>query len=93
MQRETKALLVQNKAAEDIVINWEGMAATEILHLLKACTPWNNGARASINGHKLKLQDAQLAPNKASVASGTINIANNNFNAACIISRKQALIF
>lgn len=65
------------------------MDTKQIIDLVKACTSWNNGASALINGYELKILDAEHASTEADNIPGTITIANNKFNVACI--NKQGL--
>ncbi|MCO5934707.1 methionyl-tRNA formyltransferase [Mucilaginibacter sp. RB4R14] len=89
IQAETEARYYKRPQLADVIINWDTMEAKEILALIKACTSWNNGASTLINGHELKILDAENASLEANNKSGTINIANNKFNVACI--NKQVL--
>jgi methionyl-tRNA formyltransferase len=88
-QDETLARYYKKPQLADVLVNWEVMTAPEIISLIKACTAWNNGAGALINGYELKILDAQIAPQNTNAAPGTINIANNKFYVACI--NKQEL--
>lgn len=84
IQDETLARYYKRPQLADVMINWETMNAKEILDLIKACTSWNNGASTLINGYELKILDAEPASAEANSIAGTITIANNKFNVACI---------
>ncbi|RFZ91027.1 hypothetical protein D0C36_18970 [Mucilaginibacter conchicola] len=66
----------------NVFVNWETMDAGEIINMVKACVPWNNGAIAFINGIEFKILDAETAE-KVTAAPSTINTDNNKFNVAC----------
>ncbi|QHS55838.1 hypothetical protein GWR56_09950 [Mucilaginibacter sp. 14171R-50] len=89
IQAETEARYYKKPQLADVMINWDTMDAKGILNLIKACTAWNNGASALINGYELKILDAEAASTEADNIPGTITIANNKFTVACI--NKQAL--
>jgi methionyl-tRNA formyltransferase len=93
LQAETEAWYYQKPQLADVMINWDTMDAKEITDLIKACTSWNNGASTLINGHELKLLDAEVAPQKANAAPGTINIANSEFSVACINQQELSINF
>ncbi|MFD0763320.1 methionyl-tRNA formyltransferase [Mucilaginibacter lutimaris] len=84
IQAETEARYYKQPQLADVMINWEVMGANEIIDLVKACTPWNNGASTLINGYEIKILDAEAASSEANNIPGTIKIANNKFNVACI---------
>ncbi|AYL96137.1 methionyl-tRNA formyltransferase [Mucilaginibacter celer] len=84
-QDETRAVYYNKPQLADIMINWEQMTAREIINLIKACTPWNRGASSLINGHELKILDAEQVPvARANTAPGTIDITNKTFNVTCV---------
>ncbi len=58
-QVSTKVAFYQKQSAEDVVIYWQEMTADEIVALINACNPWNNGAATSINNIQLKLLIAE----------------------------------
>jgi len=92
-QDESKASYYERPQLADVMIDWETMSAKQILDLVKACTSWNNGASTLINGYELKILDAETAINKANNIPGTISIANNKFNAACIHNQVLSISF
>ncbi|SDE51471.1 methionyl-tRNA formyltransferase [Mucilaginibacter pineti] len=77
----------------DVMINWDTMDVKEILNLVKACTSWNNGAGTLINGLELKILDAETALAETNNKPGTITIANNKFNVACINNKALSINF
>ncbi|MGY4537137.1 methionyl-tRNA formyltransferase [Mucilaginibacter sp. UYNi724] len=89
IQAETEARYYSKPQLADVMINWDTMEAKEITDLIKACTSWNNGASTLINGYELKILDAEHASTEVNNIPGTITIANNMFNVACI--NKQGL--
>ncbi|RYU91690.1 hypothetical protein EWM62_07060 [Mucilaginibacter terrigena] len=93
IQAETEARYYKKPQLADVMVNWDTMDAKEILGLIKACTAWNNGAGALINGHELKILDAEAALTGANNIPGTINIANNKFNVACINNQALSINF
>lgn len=88
-QDSAEARYYKRPVTADVIINWETMDANQIFDLIKACTPWNNGASSVINGYELKILDAEAASSEANDKPGAINIDNNKFNVACI--NKQVL--
>jgi methionyl-tRNA formyltransferase len=92
-QDEAKARYYKKPQLADVMVNWEVMTAKQILDLIKACAAWNNGASTLINGYELKLLDAEISPQKANAAPGTINIASNKFSVACINQQELSINF
>ncbi|MFA6248976.1 MAG: formyltransferase family protein [Mucilaginibacter sp.] len=93
MQDEAEARYYKMPKLADVIINWDRMDAKEITALVKACTSWNNGASTLINGYELKILDAEAASAEANNIPGTINIANNKFNVACINNQMLSINF
>lgn len=93
IQDESQARYYNRPQLADVIINWETMDANEILDLVKACTSWNNGANTLINGYELKILDAETAFAEANNIPGTIEIANNKFNVACINNKMLNINF
>ena len=85
-QNEDQAAYYERPQLKDIFINWNEMSAEEILHLIKACNPWNSGATTLINGFELKILDATITiTNKQLYKQGTVILKDNyNFAVACI---------
>lgn len=84
IQEETEARYYKRPQLADVTINWDAMGAKEITDLVKACTSWNNGASSLINGYELKILYAEAASSEVYNKPGTISIANNKFNVACV---------
>ncbi|MBD1384686.1 methionyl-tRNA formyltransferase [Mucilaginibacter rigui] len=93
IQDESQAWYYNRPQLADVMINWETMDANEIVDLVKACTSWNNGANTLINGYELKILDAEPASTEANNIPGTITIANNKFNVACINNKMLNINF
>jgi methionyl-tRNA formyltransferase len=89
IQDETQARYYKRPQLADVMINWDTTDTKEIIDLIKACTSWNNGVSTLINGYELKILDAEPASAEANSIPGTINMADNKFNVACI--NNQAL--
>jgi methionyl-tRNA formyltransferase len=93
IQDETEARYYNRPQLANVMINWDTMGVKEIIDLIKACTSWNNGASALINGYELKVLDAETALAEANSKPGTITIANNKFNVACINNKVLSINF
>lgn len=74
----------QKPALKDIVIDWQTMPASEIVALVKACNPWNNGAIARINGSDLKILEASITSTPTTKAGQVISINENQIDVSCI---------
>jgi methionyl-tRNA formyltransferase len=59
-QDESKARFFKKQNADEIVINWETMAAGDIVALIHACNPWNKGAVTKLNHKIIRLLEAEL---------------------------------
>lgn len=46
----------------DLLIDWQKMSGAEVVALIKACNPWNQGAFTALNGSQIKIVDARLMP-------------------------------
>jgi methionyl-tRNA formyltransferase len=93
IQDETKARYYKRPQLADVIINWDVMEASEILNVIKACSSWNNGASTLINGYELKILDAEITLAAANIKPGTITIANNKFNVACLNNKALSINF
>ncbi|MGF7042249.1 methionyl-tRNA formyltransferase [Mucilaginibacter lappiensis] len=84
-QDESKAAYYERPQLKDILINWDGMEAGEIIDMIKACNSWNMGAITMFNGLELKILDATITiTNNQQYAPGTIIIKKNHgFGAVC----------
>ncbi|MFY8188719.1 MAG: methionyl-tRNA formyltransferase [Flavobacterium sp.] len=71
----------------DTKIDWITMEASEIVALIKACNPWNEGADTMFDGKPIKIIEAIVCENQhEGIAAGTITSVRNNsvFEVACI---------
>ncbi|GAA3989010.1 formyltransferase family protein [Mucilaginibacter dorajii] len=94
IQDKTEAKYYSKPKFADVMINWEKMDVKEILSLIKACSSWNNGAAALINGYELKILDAEQATEKQPNSTpGAIIIGNSNFNVICIDNEVLSINF
>ncbi|MES2265636.1 MAG: formyltransferase family protein [Bacteroidota bacterium] len=93
IQAEIQARYYNKPQLADVMVNWDTMGTKEIIDLIKACTSWNNGASTLINGHEIKILDAEPASSEANNKPGTITIANNKFNVACINNQGLSINF
>lgn len=94
IQDKTEAKYYSKPKFADVMINWEKMDVKEILSLIKACSSWNNGAAALINGYELKILDAEQATEKQPNSTpGAIIIGNSNFNVICINNEVLSINF
>ncbi|WP_158797037.1 methionyl-tRNA formyltransferase [Pedobacter sp. L105] len=64
-QDNNKSYYYKRPELKDVLIQWENMAAAEIVNLILACNPWNKGAITSFNGNELKILDAEIMENTA----------------------------
>jgi len=71
-QDQNKARYFENPEAEDTFIQWNRMAADEIIALINACNPWNQGADAIILGKPVKILAAILADEQHSEIPGKV---------------------
>lgn len=63
---------------KDVMIDWETMAAQDIVDLVLACNPWNKGAITSFNGRELKIVDAEIMrANLSGYLPGTVIKCDN----------------
>jgi methionyl-tRNA formyltransferase len=60
VQTESDARYFEKPEKEDTFIQWNRMDAEEIIHLINACNPWNNGADAILNGKPVKIISASM---------------------------------
>lgn len=60
-QASTGAHYFEYPEPSDTFIDWRHMPATEILALIRACNPWNQGGDAMVRNEPVKLISASLA--------------------------------
>lgn len=74
---------------KDVLIDWNTMAAGEILNLVKACNPWNKGATTFFNKMEVKLLDVEiLEKNNSNEIPGEIVSDSNEL----IVCAKDGLL-
>lgn len=84
-QNPGDARYFEKPEAEDTNIRWRQMSATEIIDLIKACNPWNQGADALFMGSPVKLISAELSQEQHSVNPGIITETSEKaVSVACI---------
>lgn len=71
-QDENQARYFEKPEGLDTFIQWDRMPADEIIALINACNPWNQGADAILTGQHVKLLAATLSPEKHSDNTGKI---------------------
>lgn len=75
----------------DTYINWKRMNANEIIALINACNPWNNGADATLNGEQIKIIIASLLDKPHNNQPGTIVSITDTINIACEDNKQIAI--
>lgn len=60
-QDDNAARYFEKPEVEDTLIQWHRMPAEEIVSLIHACNPWNQGADTLLMGRNVKLLDAELS--------------------------------
>ncbi len=86
-QDSSKANYYGKPEIYDTKIDWKTMEASEIISLINACNPWNEGADTMLNGKPIKIIEASVSENQhEGIAAGTITSVRNNivFEVACI---------
>ncbi|MNU77417.1 Methionyl-tRNA formyltransferase [compost metagenome] len=84
-QDENSARYFEKPEWEDTFIQWNRMNAEEILQLIKACNPWNQGADTLFMGDPMKLIAASLGEERHDANPGTILHANEHaISVACL---------
>jgi methionyl-tRNA formyltransferase len=86
-QDSSQAYYFEKPELSDTYINWKKMSANEIISLVNACNPWNNGADMSYKGEQGKIVVASLVnESHDNTPPGTILsiTENGNINVACI---------
>jgi methionyl-tRNA formyltransferase len=69
----------------DTFIQWKRMTAPEILSLINACNPWNQGADSVFMGDQVKLIVAAMSEENHSEVPGTIVKATDQYiSVACL---------
>ncbi|WP_343632066.1 formyltransferase family protein [Fluviicola sp.] len=84
-QDENHARYFEKPEWEDTFIQWNRMDAAEILQLIKACNPWNQGADTVFMGNPMKIIVAHLGEERHQAKPGTILQANeHSISVACL---------
>lgn len=63
-QEETGACFYPMHEEKDLYIDWDNMNAQDIMALVRACNPWNQGALAKLKGKILRIPEAVVEKNK-----------------------------
>lgn len=71
-QNENQARYFEKPENSDTFIQWNRMSADEIIALINACNPWNQGANAILTGQNVKLLGATLSSEKHADLAGKI---------------------
>lgn len=71
-QDENQARYFEKPEIEDTFIQWNRMSADEIIALINACNPWNQGADAILFGRSVKLLAATLSDEQHSELPGKV---------------------
>lgn len=71
-QNEGQARYFEKPERSDTFIQWDRMPADEIIALINACNPWNQGADAILAGQHVKLLTASLSQEKHVNPTGKI---------------------
>ena len=75
----------ENPETEDTFIQWKRMTAAQIVALINACNPWNQGADTILTGKPVKLVSASLSENSHNEQPGKITaISDLALSVACI---------
>lgn len=82
-QDNTLSYYYEKPELSDTYINWRRMNGSEIIALINACNPWNNGADATLNGEQIKIIIASLIPKPHNNQPGTIISITDTLNIAC----------
>lgn len=71
-QNENQARYFEKPESSDTFIQWDRMPADEIIALINACNPWNQGADVVLTGQHVKLLAATSSQEKHSGHAGKI---------------------
>lgn len=90
-QDELLSYYYEKPTLSDTYINWKRMTAQEIISLINACNPWNNGADATLLGEHIKIISAHLLNEPHENQPGTIVSFTNTLNIACEDKKQIAI--
>lgn len=71
-QDENQARYFEKPEVTDTFIQWKRMSSEEIISLINACNPWNQGADTLLLGRNLKLLSASLSSDQHTDLPGKI---------------------
>lgn len=71
-QHGNAAVYYKKPGQKDVSISWKQQTAVEIIALLNACNPWNNGAYTVLNGSLLRIISATQAECNEHAIPGTV---------------------
>ncbi|MNJ86177.1 Bifunctional polymyxin resistance protein ArnA [compost metagenome] len=71
-QDENQARYFEKPEVTDTFIQWKRMPADEIISLINACNPWNQGADTLLQGRNVKILSASLAENQHADTPGKV---------------------
>lgn len=92
-QDENQARYFEKPESLDTFIQWDRMPADEIIALINACNPWNQGADAILFGKNVKLLSATLSDDQHSEIPGKVlRLTQAGAIAICCIDQKVILI-
>ncbi len=90
-QDNTLSCYYEKPELSDTYINWKRMSASEIIALINACNPWNNGADATLTGEQIKIIIASLLDKPHNNQPGTIVSITDTINIACEDNKQIAI--
>ncbi|WP_343605460.1 formyltransferase family protein [Fluviicola sp.] len=71
-QDENQARYFEKPEVADTFIQWKRMPADEIISLINACNPWNQGADTLLQGRNIKILSASLSENQHTDIPGKV---------------------
>jgi methionyl-tRNA formyltransferase len=71
-QDENQARYFEKPEVTDTLIQWKRMSADEIISLINACNPWNQGADTILQGRNIKILSASLSEDQHSDSPGKL---------------------
>jgi len=87
-QNPSEARYFEHPEPEDTFVQWKRMPAGQIVALINACNPWNQGADAILMGKPVKLLSASLSEEQHTAAPGVIvKTSENAISVACLDNR------
>lgn len=90
-QDESLSCYYEKPELSDTYINWKRMTAAEIISLINACNPWNNGADTTLHGDQIKIIVASLLDESHNNQPGTIVSFADTINIACVDNKQIAV--